>query len=258
MEAVAAIDSTRELWVVRCGRVPYARASRAQELIAAARRAEAVPDVLLLLEHPPVYTRGRRADAAELPFDAAWYRERGIDIQDSDRGGRVTYHGPGQLVGYPIVSLRAYGNDVPGYVARMERVIVQTLAAWGVRATTLEGLTGVWTPQRRKIASIGIHVSRGVTRHGFAINVVNDLEPFGWIVPCGLDGCEMSSVARERDERVDPHAVADTAARIAARTYERSRRDVTVAELDGRVPGVASALVGSDVDRPRATATVKA
>src|SRR5213596_2840973 len=126
-----------------------------------------------------------------------WYRMQGIEVLDTDRGGRVTYHGPGQLVGYPIVSLRPYGDDVHEYVRRLERVVIDSLAAVGIEAGPVEGLTGVWT-NGRKIASIGVHVSRGVTTHGFAVNVNNDLQPFEWIVPCGLEGVRMTSVIAER------------------------------------------------------------
>src|SRR3954468_2240070 len=135
------------------------------------------PDHLLLLEHEPVYTRGRRTKPAELPMGEDWYRAQGIEICDTDRGGAVTYHGPGQLVGYPIVALRAYGNDVHAYVRRIERVMIEALADYGIEAQTIDGLTGVWTAgepppdamgeQARKIGSIGIHIRRGVTTHGF-------------------------------------------------------------------------------------------
>jgi lipoyl(octanoyl) transferase len=154
-----------------------------------------VPDLLLLLEHPAVYTRGRRSDPSELPFGEDWYRERGIEITDVDRGGKVTYHGPGQLVGYPIAAV----TDVVAHVRAMERAIVAALAQEGVeaRARTEDGpdYTGVWTGER-KIASIGVHVRRGVATHGFAVNVDNDLEPFTWIVPCGLT-LPMTSLAAE-------------------------------------------------------------
>ncbi len=155
-----------------------------------------MPDVLLTLEHWPVYTRGRRSGPGELPMGEEWYRTQGIDIVETDRGGRVTYHGPGQLVGYPIVQV----DDVVAYVRLLERALVAALAEEGVasRARPDEGpdYTGVWVGDR-KIASIGVHVARGVTTHGFALNVENDLQPFSWIVPCGLDGVQMTSLIRE-------------------------------------------------------------
>jgi lipoyl(octanoyl) transferase len=153
------------------------------------------PDHLLLLEHEPVYTRGRRTKPEELPMGEAWYRSQGIDICDADRGGAVTYHGPGQLVGYPIMRI----TSVHEYVANLERVLIAALADEGVEAEVRDGLTGVWAP-KGKIGSIGVHVSRGVTTHGFAVNVDNDLQPFEWVVPCGMEGAQMSSVCKETGE----------------------------------------------------------
>jgi lipoate-protein ligase B len=181
-----------ELWVAQLGRIPYAAGVELQGLIRSRRQADEIPDALLLLEHPPVYTKGRRAAAADLPMGEDWYRMQGIEVCDSDRGGRVTYHGPGQLVGYPVVRI----GEVPGYVRTMERAIVRALAEEGVEAEVRPGETGVWA-SGGKIGSIGIHVSRGVTTHGFAINVDNDLQPFEWIVPCGLEGVRMTSVCKE-------------------------------------------------------------
>src|SRR6266496_1360526 len=132
-----------DLWIVRAGLVPYADAFEAQRRIAAARAAEEVPDVLVLLEHPPVYTKGRRTTPAELPMGEDWYRMQGIEVCETDRGGAVTYHGPGQLVGYPIVSLKPHGDDVRAYVRRLERLMIGSLAAHGVEAEVIDGLTGV-------------------------------------------------------------------------------------------------------------------
>lgn len=143
-----------EILVVRCGIVPYEEAREAQQRLAERRQHEEIPDVLLLLEHSPVYTRGRRASAEELPMGPQWYERQGIEVRDTDRGGRVTYHGPGQLVAYPIVSLRPYGDDVVEYVRRLERVMIEALAEHGVEAGVIEGLTGVWTPTPRQPADI--------------------------------------------------------------------------------------------------------
>jgi len=179
-----------ELWVAQLGRIEYREAYALQERLRAARQEDRVPDTLLLLEHDPVYTRGRRSEPGELPV------ERGIPVVDVDRGGKVTYHGPGQLVGYPIMRT----DDVIAFVRTMERAIATALAAAGVDAHTRtdEGpdYTGVWVDDA-KIASIGVHVSRGVTTHGFAVNVDNDLTPFGWIVPCGLPGVRMAALETE-------------------------------------------------------------
>ena len=186
----------RELWVCHLGTVGYEEALSLQKEIRAARQRDELPDVLLTLQHPPVYTRGRRAAAAELPMGETWYRMQGIEVAQSDRGGKVTYHGPGQLVGYPIVAT----EDVVDHVRTLERIVMAALAELGVegRARTDEGpdFTGVWVGER-KIASIGVHVQRGVTTHGFAVNVNGDLQPFAWIVPCGLEGVQMTSVLRE-------------------------------------------------------------
>jgi lipoyl(octanoyl) transferase len=222
-----------EILVVRCGLVPYEEALVGQRWLESARQEGEVPDLLLLLEHPPVYTRGRRSDEAELPMRREWYEMQGIEIHDTDRGGRVTYHGPGQLVAYPIVSLKPYGDDVHGYVRRLERVAIEALAEHGVATQTIEGLTGVWTEGEapsagaragaaRKIGSIGVHVSRGVTTHGLAINVDNDLQPFEWIVPCGIDDCRVTSLSRELGAEQGLDAFADTVAARFAAVFDRT------------------------------------
>jgi lipoyl(octanoyl) transferase len=192
-----------ELWVCHLGTIPYLDAVALQERIRAQRQADELPDTLLLLEHPPVYTRGRRSAVGELGAHSpdGWvgedlHRARNIDIVDTDRGGRVTYHGPGQLVGYPIMLVANIGS----YLRTMEDAIVSSLAEEAVEARSRsdEGpdYTGVWVGPR-KIASIGVHVFRGIATHGFAVNVTNDLDPFSWIVACGLPGVAMTSIARE-------------------------------------------------------------
>jgi lipoyl(octanoyl) transferase len=188
--------SAQELWVCHLGVVPYLDALAIQEHVRTQRQAGELPDTLLALEHPPVYTRGRRAAATDLPFGEDFYRAKGIDVHATDRGGRITYHGPGQLVGYPIMAI----EDVGRYVRTMERAIVAALAEIAIRARPRPAdgpdYTGVWV-QERKIASIGVHVSRGVTTHGFAVNVENDLEPFSWVIACGLPDVSMTSIALE-------------------------------------------------------------
>jgi lipoyl(octanoyl) transferase len=218
------------LQVCRLGLVEYREALALQERVRTARQAEAIADTLLLVEHPPVYTRGRRSLAGELPLGEDFYRERGIDIVDVDRGGKLTYHGPGQLVGYPIMRI----VDVIAYLRTMERAIVAALAAAGLDARSRPDdgpdYTGVWT-QDRKIASIGVHVARGVTTHGFAINVVNDLQPFEWVVACGLDGVSMTSV-RDEGVEVQPAAFRASVAEHFATAFERSPRFVARDRLD--------------------------
>lgn len=220
-----------DLWVARLGQVPYEEARRLQKRLEAARQADEIPDVLLLLEHPPVYTKGRRADPSELGMGKDWYRMQGIEVADSDRGGAVTYHGPGQLVGYPIVSLRPYGDDVKGYVSGLERVMTESLDAYGIEAGLRDGLTGVWAGER-KIGSIGVHVNRGVTTHGFAVNVNNDLQPFEWIVPCGIEGCRMTSVCRELGGEQDMAAFMDVVTERFGEVYGRGPVPVGPERLD--------------------------
>ena len=199
-------DRAGECSVVQLGQLDYGEANELQERVREAREAGLIGDTLLLLEHSPVYTRGRRSSPEELPQEAAWYAERGIEIVDVNRGGRVTYHAPGQLVGYPIVKT----SDVVAHVRSLERVIITALASLGVeaRARVDEGsdFTGVWV-EERKIASIGVHMRRSITTHGFAINVEMDLEPWQWIVPCGLQA-EITSVAAETGSAVDAAAFA--------------------------------------------------
>jgi lipoyl(octanoyl) transferase len=185
-----------DIWVCHLGTVDYREALALQERVRSARQQELIPDVMLLLEHWPVYTRGRRSAPGELPMGEEWYLMQGIEIVDTDRGGKVTYHGPGQLVGYPIVRV----DDVVAYVRTLESALVAALAEEGIvtRARPEDGpdFTGVWAGER-KIASLGVHVARGVTTHGFAVNVENDLQPFSWVVPCGLDGVQMTSLIKE-------------------------------------------------------------
>jgi lipoyl(octanoyl) transferase len=156
----------------------------------------------------------------------------------------VTYHGPGQLVGYPIVSLHPYGDDVHEYIRRMEKVVIAALRDWQVEAEVVDGLTGVWTPEPRKIASIGVHVSRGVTTHGFAINVNNDLQPFEWIVPCGIEACRVTSVSRELGAEQDLDAFASTVRDRFGEVYGRDPVEVEAAELSEHCAGV-DALVAT-------------
>jgi len=184
---------TRSLAVTRPGRVPYELATRWQEALVDRRLASGGADCLLLLEHPPVYTLGRGADPRFLGLGA----DGDIPVIRTSRGGQVTYHGPGQLVGYPILDLRMHRQDVRWYVREIEQVLIDALQTFGIAAGRVDGLPGVWVAGRRKIASIGIAIRRWVTWHGFALNVSADLGGFGAITPCGIDGVQMTSVARE-------------------------------------------------------------
>jgi lipoyl(octanoyl) transferase len=225
-----------ELWVCHLGTVEYREAFTLQRRLRAARQRDEVPDVLLMLEHWPVYTRGRRSVPGELPMGEDWYRMQGIDVAETDRGGKVTYHGPGQLVGYPIVRI----DDVGAYVAALERALVAALGEVGVvaRGRSEEGLafTGVWVDER-KIASIGVHVSGGVTTHGFAVNVENDLQPFSWIVPCGLDGVRMTSIVKEtRRLAGEMKCFRRRAAFNVAEALGRRQRLVSLRRLEAAAP----------------------
>ncbi len=214
------------------GTVEYRRAVAAQERVRSLRQDDELPDVLLTLDHPPVYTLGRRSQPEELPMGEDWCRAQGVDVVAADRGGRLTYHGPGQLVGYPIMRI----DDVIDYVRTMERAMIAALADERVDARVREGLTGVWAGDE-KIGSIGVHVSRGVTTHGFAVNVENDLAPFAWAVPCGLAGVTMTSVSRARGERVGLACFRRRAALRFCEAHGRRQRLVAPARLGlGELP----------------------
>jgi lipoyl(octanoyl) transferase len=227
-----------ELWICHPGTIPYRDALALQLDIRARRLAEELPDTLLLLEHPPVYTRGRRSAPDELSLGEDYYRARGIDILDTDRGGRVTYHGPGQLVGYPIMRI----HDIGSHLRAIESAIIATLADYAIEACSrcTEGpdYTGVWV-QDRKIASIGVHVSRAITTHGFAVNISMDLAPFTWIVACGLPGVTMTSLARElpSGHTLDPDRFSARIADHFCAIHDRHPRPVSRHELmRGRTP----------------------
>jgi lipoyl(octanoyl) transferase len=230
------VTALAEIWVCHLGVVDYREAHELQERLRIARQDDELPDMLLTLEHPPVYTRGRRSVAGELPMGDDWYAAQGIDVVDTDRGGKVTYHGRGQLVGYPIVRV----DDVVAYVRLLENALVAALAEEGVAARSRphEGhrFTGVWVGDR-KIASIGVHLSRGVSMHGFAVNVDNDLEPFSWIVPCGLDGVQMTSlVAETARESGGMKCFRRRAEYQVAKALGRRQRLVSRARLETRAP----------------------
>jgi lipoyl(octanoyl) transferase len=185
---------TRALEVIHAGQVPYQEALVWQRRLAGERIAGTQPhDVLLLLEHPPVITLGRDSRGEHL------LRPEGVDVVEVERGGDVTYHGPGQLVGYPILDLAGHRQDLHWYLRTLEQALIDALGALGIPAERHPGYTGVWT-RGRKIASIGVHVKQWVTWHGFALNVTTDLGAFERIVPCGIPGVEMTSVEREAGE----------------------------------------------------------
>jgi lipoyl(octanoyl) transferase len=185
------------LMVSNLGRRPYGEVLELQRSLCRRRiSGELAEDTLLLVEHDPVITLGRGTRAASLPLGPAELRERGVEVFEVERGGDVTYHGPGQLVGYPIIDLRQHREDLHWYLRRLEAGLIEALESLGLRAETNPGLTGVWTGGR-KLASIGIHVKQWVTFHGFALNVTTDLDYFDLIVPCGIKDVTMTNVAQE-------------------------------------------------------------
>jgi lipoate-protein ligase B len=187
----------RELWTVSLGRVPYGEALELQRSIAKDRISGAIPqDVLLLLEHPPVVTLGRSSKEKHLMASPDFLERRGVELFEVERGGDVTFHGPGQLVGYPIIDLKRHRLDLHWYLRRIEQALIDTLADYDIPGERNPAFTGVWT-RGKKIASIGVHARDWVTWHGFALNVTTDLSFFDLIVPCGIPGVVMTSIARE-------------------------------------------------------------
>ncbi len=209
--------SDRVLEVIQAGRVPYGEALEWQRRLAQDRLAGRLPhDVLLLLEHPPVITLGRNSQAEHVLS-----ADDGVEVFEIERGGDVTYHGPGQLVGYPILDLTSYRQDLHWYLRTLEQALIDALARLGVPAERKPGYTGVWTARgERKIASIGVHVKQWVTWHGFALNVTTDLAAFGRIVPCGITGVEMTSIEKERGRGKGEGALWDEAVAAVIQGFE--------------------------------------
>jgi lipoyl(octanoyl) transferase len=199
--------------IVQLGTVDYATGLRLQQSLVELRKAGKIADVLLLLEHPPVITLGRNARRENLLASPELLARKGVELFDCDRGGDITFHGPGQLVGYPIFDLRGFRPRVGAveFVRRLEEVLIHTCADFGVACERVQGLTGVWTgnePHQAKIAAIGVHISRGVTSHGFALNVNTGLDYFRLIVPCGIASKPVTSLAQETGAPLDLDEVA--------------------------------------------------
>jgi len=188
------------------GRVPYGEAWDLQVRLVAARRQGLVGDLLLLLEHPPVYTLGRAGRAYNIRVPVDWLRRQGAEVFEVDRGGDITFHGPGQLVGYPILDLTGWGRDLHRYLRNLEEVLIRALAAFGVTACRKAGYTGVWV-RDRKIAAIGVKLNSGwITSHGFALNVATDLRWFGYIIPCGIRDYGVTSLSAELGRQIPREA----------------------------------------------------
>jgi lipoyl(octanoyl) transferase len=211
------------LVVRRLGRVGYADGLELQSRLVVERQQQAIPDTLLLLEHAPVVTLGRNARRENLLLPEDELRQRGIEVFETGRGGDVTYHGPGQVVGYPIIELGAGRRDVHRYVRDLEEVMIRTCADYGVTAGRVAGLTGTWVGAT-KIGAIGVRISRWVTSHGFAFNVTTDLSPFGLIVPCGIRERGVTSLVRLLGRPVDLEDATDRLAFHFAAVFDRVPR----------------------------------
>lgn len=205
-------DAQPGVAVRRLGRMGYAAAWELQREVVAARQAGATPDTLLLLEHPPVITLGRSGHAEHLLGSESELERRGVAFVETDRGGDITFHGPGQIVGYAIVDLAVRGQDLHRYLRDLEEVLIRALAEYGIAAGCVDGLTGVWVDDA-KVAAIGIRVSRWVTHHGFALNVDTDLSYFDLIVPCGIADRRVTSMAAILGHAVDRGGVEEALGR---------------------------------------------
>ena len=241
-------DVSFPAWLIRLGVTPYRAAWSYQERLAAALRAGHVREALILLEHPHTYTLGRARGADHLLRTPGQYAALGADVIQIDRGGDVTYHGPGQLVGYPVIDLSRRQRDLHLYVRTLEAIVTDALAAWGLRGEVIAGLTGVWV-DGEKVAAIGIKAARWVTTHGFALNVDPDLAYFRHIVPCGISGRGVTSVARllGRPVPMDEAAAHVTAAvaRYLALALDPIPADMVPSELQG------SLLPATTTTKPR-------
>src|SRR6185503_12626393 len=218
-------------YVLQLGEVPYLEAWELQRSLAGAVSQGAIPDTIVLLEHPPVVTLGRRTDEnveLHVPEGAE------VEVVETDRGGKSTFHGPGQLVCYPIFDLTRHGQDVKRYCRELEEALILTLRSLGVAGERIDGLTGVWlTRPPRKIASIGIHISKWVTTHGYALNVDLDPAPFTeWITACGLEDAAFTTIAREAGRPVSVEAVKPHAAAALADIFDLAFTELPAAEAD--------------------------
>jgi lipoyl(octanoyl) transferase len=211
------MDTAASLSVAHLGMVDYTAALELQNAMVAARIRDSIDDTLLLLEHPHVYTLGRGADASYIT-DATG----GVPVHRVSRGGQVTYHGPGQIIGYPIIKLAGARRDVSRYLRKLEQALIAALREYDIEAMHGDGMTGVWAGTR-KIASIGVGIRRWVTMHGFALNVTTDLSYFDAIVPCGIEGCRMTSIASLGQPQVTVAAFAETIERAFAAAFEYDR-----------------------------------
>ena len=224
-------------WLVECGRLPYGDAWALQRALLAARQADQIADTLLLLEHPPVITIGRAGHAANILIPREALAARGFEVFEIERGGDVTYHGPGQLLGYPILNLRALDEDVVRFVRLLEATLIRVLETFGIEAARRRGYPGVWVGEA-KIAAIGVAVKRKVTMHGFALNVDPDLGHFALINPCGL-GKPVTSMARLLGRHVELAEVHPAVRRAFAEAFQVDMAAVSLETIRARVSGIA-------------------
>jgi lipoate-protein ligase B len=228
----------RTAWLVNGDWMAYSDAWALQRALVAARQAEQIPDVVLLVEHPPVITVGRAGRVSNVLAPAETLAARGIDVHHVERGGDVTYHGPGQLVGYPILNLRALDEDVVRYVRLLEGALITALAPWGILAERVRGFPGAWVAGA-KIAAIGVAVKRRVTMHGFALNVDPALEHFALINPCGL-GKPVTSMARLLGRPIALDEVRPGVERALAETLRIALTPVSLGDLKARIGAAAA------------------
>ncbi len=233
--------SEQSISVVDLGRVDYAAALALQDQVSALRQKESIGDVLLLVEHPPVLTLGRNAHREHVIASQDFLARRGISLFETKRGGDVTYHGPGQLVGYPILHLRSFTPPlgIVEYLRKLEEVLIRACAGYGILTQRAPGRAGVWTMPggdvpEKKIAALGVHVARGVTTHGFALNVTTDLKDFDLIVPCGIRDRGVTSIEAEADSVPSLGQVANSVSRHFGRVF--GRQMVWVEALDDLLP----------------------
>lgn len=227
-----------DCWVVELGRIGYEAGCGLQRRIVAARKAGALPDVLLLCEHPPVITLGRNGKREHLRASDHLLRQMGIEFHTTDRGGDITYHGPGQIVGYPILHLTPIRRDVVWYVRQLEEAMIRASADFGVVARRSAGRTGVWVDVaggEEKLAAIGVHISRWVTSHGFAYNVATDLRHFDLIVPCGLAGSRATSLERLLGRAIAPAEVAPALVARFGEVFGLAMRAASRGEMEARL-----------------------
>lgn len=236
--------------VVKAGTMEYGAALALQLSVAAAKKNGFAPDVLVLLEHPPTITLGRSGKWHNLLVADEVLRRRGVARYETDRGGDITFHGPGQLVGYPILRLEGRERDVHGYMRKLEETLIRALARFGVEAWRREKLTGVWTAQG-KIAAMGVHISRWVTRHGFALNVATDLSYFDLIRPCGLVGQGVASMASILGRPPDMEEVAEAVAHEFGLVFGRAMAPVALERLLEATAAFATGARGRELEEAR-------